>query len=467
MNQLVMEPESEIPLLEMAPVNGPLHKTGDEEGDRLEEFLGMVLEPGTVVELRAIKSRSLSRPNELFRAEQVKEMGQFVRSHDGLCKGIYFTLNPLHPPVLCRGTGKSARSEDVLRRRLLLIDADPKKPEGIPAESCTTEAEKVCAWETIQRVRDYLQDRGWPEPILCDSGNGFHLLYRVNLPADDGALVKRVLHGLGRLFDSDRVLIDKKVFDAPRICKLPFTWVCKGANTPERPYRQARVLDIPPELLPVSQGQLEAIASLAPSSAQDRMKEGPAPIYPAPRESVDPITQEGSGLWYVPWDLLPRAVKAARKYLKERPGAIQGFHGKNQPNGGDPYTFDTILILCNGYALPWEAALPVLQEWNQKCKPEWKEDELKRKWFDYAVPSALSKLERRGNKLPWGMPEEIKKRLITPAGPLPLHCLVQTGVKIGRVDLSSPLPETGLACKGYSTYSHWINGTLAGTIAVV
>jgi hypothetical protein len=105
-------------------------------------------------------------------------------------RGVYFTLNPLKPDLLARRAnrvawaeeGEQAGDKDVLCRRWLLVDADPLRDPLVSS----TDAEKALALEAIRGVRDFLGGRGWPAPVLGDSGNGYHLLYRIDLPADDG-----------------------------------------------------------------------------------------------------------------------------------------------------------------------------------------------------------------------------------------------------------------------------------------
>lgn len=77
-------------------------------------------------------------------------------------------------------------------------------------------------------MREHLRGREWPEPILTDSGNGFHLLYRIELPADDGSMVQQMLRALAARFDSDHVSIDQTVFNPSRICKCLAHGVAKG-----------------------------------------------------------------------------------------------------------------------------------------------------------------------------------------------------------------------------------------------
>src|SRR5262249_47639952 len=138
------------------------------------------------------------------------------------------------------GEGELAKDKDVRRRRWLLVDADPVRDPLVSA----TDEEKARARDTVLAARDFLRGRGWPDPVLADSGNSYHLLYRAALPAADGGLVERVLAALAGRFDTDRVKVDRKVFNPARICKLPGTWARKGDHTPARPHRRAQLLEV-------------------------------------------------------------------------------------------------------------------------------------------------------------------------------------------------------------------------------
>ena len=167
----------------------------------------------------------------------------------GKAKGVYATLNPLNPDLLarrcyrvdCANEGELAADTHVLRRHWLLLDADPVRDRFISA----TDSEKAAAKDTILAVREHLSGRQWPEPFLSDSGNGFHLLYPIDLPANDGGEVARILQALAKRFDSDQVKIDQSVHNPSRIFKLPGTLARKGDNTPLRPHRRAKLLEGP------------------------------------------------------------------------------------------------------------------------------------------------------------------------------------------------------------------------------
>jgi hypothetical protein len=213
-----------------------------------------LLEPGQVAELRAVAASTPAyrRPHTeagFFDYDHLADMARQAHFLSPKAKGTYFTLNPLKLDLLARRAnrvavadeGDLAADRDVLRRRWLLVDADPKRDAKISA----TEAEKAKAFLVICAVRDYLRGLGWPDPVLCDSGNGYHALYRIDLAADDGGVVRRILNALGDRFDTDAVKIDRSVFNAARICKVPGTMARKGDNVADRPHRWSTVLEVP------------------------------------------------------------------------------------------------------------------------------------------------------------------------------------------------------------------------------
>ncbi len=106
---------------------------------------------------------------------------------------------------------------------------------------------------------------GFPWPILADSGNGAHLLYRVDLPADDGGLSERCLLALAAKYDDTAVKVDRAVSNPARIWKLYGTKACKGDNTPDRPHRIAKILNVPKPLLVVPREVMEGLAGSAPA----------------------------------------------------------------------------------------------------------------------------------------------------------------------------------------------------------
>jgi hypothetical protein len=216
-------------------------------------WLRILIAEDQVTELRALGvQRRSERPHVesgFFDAQHLKEMAEIAFDLTSSATGVYFVMNPLKSEILARRANRVdyahenelAKDTDVLQRRWLLIDVDPKRLKGISS----TDAEKFVALEVIRNVRTDLAGQGWPAPILGDSGNGFHLFYRIDLPAGDSGIVERILKALAAKYDSPQVTIDQSVFNPSRICKLPGTMARKGDDVKERPHRWAKFLEVP------------------------------------------------------------------------------------------------------------------------------------------------------------------------------------------------------------------------------
>jgi hypothetical protein len=148
---------------------------------------------------------------------------------------------------------------DVAKRSFLLIDVDPHRDSNLSS----TDAELAAAQERASVISHFLTSKGWPKPRRAHSGNGAHLLYRVDLPADDD-VIERCLDALAAYFSNSAVKIDTGVSNASRVVKLAGTKARKGPNTTERPHRYSRLLDVPERLEIVTKEQLDELAQLAP-----------------------------------------------------------------------------------------------------------------------------------------------------------------------------------------------------------
>jgi hypothetical protein len=236
----------------------------------IRKALEILSEPGQVIELRIPRARHTRSGyfDELDRAAEVAAKLNGTAS-------VYMTLNPCNPALLARGVNRivegpeaTTSDRDILRRVWFPIDLDPVRPTGVSS----TDAEHEAAIARAREVFGYLRSLGWPEPLVADSGNGAHLLYRIALPNDleSTELLKRGLQALALRFGDDLVSVDEKVFNAARIWKVYGTIACKGDNTPERPHRQAKLLRVPDELEAVPLDKLIALADAAPKPSQQR-----------------------------------------------------------------------------------------------------------------------------------------------------------------------------------------------------
>ena len=231
----------------------------------LRSFLAVLSRPGDVREVRIPTSR---RTGSGYFDDPVA-LAAAVRPYDGR-ENVYITLNPVAPALLARaanrikqGSRSTTSDRDVVERRWLPVDIDPQRPSDISA----SEAEREAALEVTRRVWTYLHELGWPEPVTTMSGNGYWLLYPVDLPNDEPSrqLVEGVLRHLAARFDTAAVSIDTSVSNASRIVALIGTQKVKGDATPDRPHRRSAILVVPSERVPVPR---ERLAELVPAAAE-------------------------------------------------------------------------------------------------------------------------------------------------------------------------------------------------------
>jgi hypothetical protein len=216
--------------------------------DEIDRAVGILFETNVVVEVRAFKEQQTL--SGYF--DDHEALAQEAASLDRQGYAVYVTLNEVNTALLARAAnrmrkvyrGKSTTSDtDITRRRWLPLDFDPVRP----ADVSSTTGERKAAQLRARDVRDFLSGQGWPEPVVGDSGNGAHLLYRVDLPNDRDSLelVKGILDSLAFMFDDGLVRVDTSVHNAGRIWKLYGTTARKGDDTVERPHRASKLLKVP------------------------------------------------------------------------------------------------------------------------------------------------------------------------------------------------------------------------------
>ncbi len=231
----------------------------------------LLSQPGQVVEVRAITNEGMASgyfdsPDTL--AEKVAALD----SVPGV-QGIYVTLNPVAPALLARRANRiqmrlsrkdtTTSDGDIVRRHWFPVDIDPVRPSGVSS----TDAEHAAAMAKAREVAEFLTGKGFPAPILADSGNGAHLLYAIDLPNDDASrdLVKRCLDVLATLWSDAGATIDTANYNAARIWKLYGTVSRKGDNTKDRPHRRSAILNAPLEPAIAGKDVLERLAGTLPT----------------------------------------------------------------------------------------------------------------------------------------------------------------------------------------------------------
>jgi hypothetical protein len=237
----------------------------------IRKTLATLFPSGGVVELRALSDHSVH--SGYF--DDFDVLAEKAANLDTLPEvaGVYVTLNEVDPALLSRRANRvkmnlgrkdpTTSDSDVVRRRWLPIDLDPVRPSGVSS----TDDEHQAALVRAAEIAAYLgRKQGWPAPIMADSGNGAHLLYRIDLPNNEESrdLVKRCLETLDIMFSNSAVTVDTANFNAARIWKIYGTTSRKGDNTKDRPHRKSLVLAGDDQVNVVDTSSLRQLAEALP-----------------------------------------------------------------------------------------------------------------------------------------------------------------------------------------------------------
>lgn len=184
---------------------------------------------------------------------------------------IYFTLNSIseacygraqHEKIIPIKREPTTSDVDIDGRTHVLIDLDPRRPAGVSS----SDAELEAAHRKAVDIYRWLLSQGFNEPIVCMSGNGYHIVIPCQIMVNDERteLIKRFLQTMSLLFSDDDVEVDEKVFNAARICKLYGVTAKKGDNIPERPWRQSAIIKVPDEIKTTDIAYFRKVADMYP-----------------------------------------------------------------------------------------------------------------------------------------------------------------------------------------------------------
>ncbi|HSS15384.1 MAG TPA: hypothetical protein VLQ29_00195, partial [Candidatus Dormibacteraeota bacterium] len=329
----------------------------------------LVREPFKVFEVRALSARLKGQRFEgtvfgYFNSSaalisELSKLESFV--------GVYITLNPVEGALLARAKNRlkyarkgdaTTSDNDIEYRRFLLIDIDAVRPSGVSA----TDLEKESARQKARAIFAFLKQRNWPAPLVADSGNGTHLLYRVDLPRDDEKVLEHVLAGLAEHFDGNGAKLDRTVHNPARIVRLYGTSAAKGDHITERPHRLSKVLDAPQAFENVTLDQLRALV-----------------------KELQPLQAK-------PTRTLALRDKPSKEQIREMLAVIPGKPG---------YDEWLHFVSAVGDALPDSDAIEVLQErWPEVKQGEYA-DKLKHRLEDVHVATLIHFAQQHG----WQPPE--------------------------------------------------------------
>ena len=234
----------------------------------IQQTLSLILEPGSVAELRVLQTKH-GTVSGYF--DDFTKLSIEAANCSGKVAGVYITLNPVKPDLLARSTNHTTayakhttNDNEIVRLRFLLIDVDAKRPAGISS----THTEHRAAIKLAEQIAQFLVSLGFPRGSLIfgDSGNGAHILVRIDLPnsAESVALLQKCLLALDLQFSDSMSSVDITTYNPARISKIYGTLAAKGDNTQERPHRLARMLKFPAQLVITPKEILEKLSAMVP-----------------------------------------------------------------------------------------------------------------------------------------------------------------------------------------------------------
>ena len=189
--------------------------------------LSLLHEPDEIIEIRSIDPKPVI--SGYFRADSpaiAKELSRYPN------RTFYQTMNRVKSACYAREQHErlverpheTTTDSDIAGYQWLLIDADPVRPSGVSASREEKEAARRVAGMTMKK----LMAMGFSEPIVADSGNGYHLLFHIHASPKEKQVLADFLAVLDMWFSTEQVKIDTAVFNPARITKLYGTIATKG-----------------------------------------------------------------------------------------------------------------------------------------------------------------------------------------------------------------------------------------------
>lgn len=241
--------------------------------DEVRRAIETLKDPGELFEIRTLGS-GRSKVHTGYFTDTDTAIRELERQNlSG--RNVFITLNGIDEACYSREQrdvfldGRTTTSDDdIIKYKWMLLDIDPVRRSGVSSSDAElTEAEALA-----RRTIKYGREQGLPEPVVSMSGNGCHVLYKLDLPntVETRQLIERTLKAYDLMFSTDTVKVDTSVFNPSRISKLYGTVAQKGASSDERPHRMSRIVQFPDKIEPVPVELLKEIASVYPE--QDRTR---------------------------------------------------------------------------------------------------------------------------------------------------------------------------------------------------
>ena len=211
----------------------------------IRKAIQLLKDPGELFEIRIVGGNKKQLLSGYF--TDVDVLLKQLSSQGLRDKNVYISLNRIDRALYSRTQhdrfvlGPTTTSDhNVTDYEWFFVDLDPIRI----ADVSSTDDELAQAEKSMYAVADYLAGIGFKKPVMALSGNGYHLLYKVNFPniQENENIVIKCMQVLADMFGNNAVKIDTVNSNPSRVCKLHGTLAQKGANTTSRPHRFSRII---------------------------------------------------------------------------------------------------------------------------------------------------------------------------------------------------------------------------------
>lgn len=237
----------------------------------VRKALSVLKEPGELFEIRIIRQNRKQPIVGYFNDADL--MVRQLQQQDLRDSNVYIVLNNINPACEGRAAkdkfiqGDATSDNDIRRRDWILVDIDPVRPSG----TSSTDEQVQKAKKKANDVYNFLKNQGFKMPVCGFSGNGCHLLYKVELKNSEHCkkVVESFLKTLSVMFSDEDVKVDTANFNASRVCKLYGTLAQKGSNIEKQPHRMSRMTRVPDVVQKTELAMLEKVCELMPETPDE------------------------------------------------------------------------------------------------------------------------------------------------------------------------------------------------------
>lgn len=231
---------------------------------QVRKTIATLIRDGELFEVRIVKGRSTVSGYFTDADTLIKQLGK--QNLQGA--NVYIVPNAIHKACYAReqkdcflGKDVAATTDaDITGREWILVDIDPARP----AKTSATVDEITYSYNKALSVRRFLREQGFEWPILATSGNGMHLLYKIEMQCslENKDLLKRWLESLSELFSDEQAKIDVVNYNESRGCKLYGTMAQKGLDDAVRKHRMSKIVEIPEQIMSTGRAYFEKVAGI-------------------------------------------------------------------------------------------------------------------------------------------------------------------------------------------------------------